>query len=46
MKKILLLDIENVHKSENELLKYLSHYHFIYLVYAKSPVNLEVDQEI
>ena len=43
MKKILLLDIENVHKSENELLKYLSHYHFIYLVYAKSPVNFSLD---
>lgn len=43
MKKILLLDIENLHKTEKELLKYLSQYQFIYLVYAKSPVNFSLD---
>lgn len=43
MKKILLLDIENLHKTEKELLKYLSQYQLIYLVYAKSPVNFSLD---
>ena len=43
MKKVLLLDIENLHKSEKELLKYLSEYQFVYLVYAKSPINLSLD---
>lgn len=43
MKKILLLDIENLHKNENELLGYLSKYHVVYLVYAKSPVNISLD---
>ena len=43
MKKILLLDIENLQKTEKELLKYLSQYHSVYLVYAKSPVNFSLD---
>ncbi|WP_257230557.1 PIN domain-containing protein, partial [Acinetobacter sp. YH01022] len=43
MKKILLLDIENLHKTEKDLLRYLSQYHSIYLVYAKSPVNFSLD---
>ena len=43
MKKILLLDIENLHKTENELLKYLTQYHYVYLVYAKSPSGFSLD---
>lgn len=43
MKKILLLDIENSHKTENELKQYLLHYQYVYLVYAKSPVCLSLD---
>ena len=43
MKKILLLDIENLQKTEKELLKYLSQYQYVYLVYAKSPVNFSLD---
>ncbi|MDM1245943.1 hypothetical protein HX005_00795, partial [Acinetobacter sp. R933-2] len=43
MKKILLLDIENLQKTEKDLLRYLSQYHWVYLVYAKSPVNFSLD---
>ena len=43
MKKILLLDIENVHKTENELLDLLKNYSYVYLVYAKSPISLTLD---
>ncbi|WP_257223141.1 MULTISPECIES: PIN domain-containing protein, partial [unclassified Acinetobacter] len=43
MKKILLLDIENLHKTENELLTYLKQYSSIYLVYAKSPISFSLD---
>ena len=43
MKKILLLDIENVHKTEKELLQLLKTYAYVYLVYAKSPVTLSLD---
>ena len=43
MKKILLLDIENLPKTEQELLRYLTQYQFVYLVYAKSPVNFTLD---
>lgn len=43
MKKILLLDIENIQKTEKEIVKYLSQYQFVYLVYAKSPVNFSLD---
>jgi polyhydroxyalkanoate synthesis regulator phasin len=43
MKKILLLDIENLHKTESEILKYLTQYQYIYLVYAKSPVGFSLD---
>lgn len=43
IKKILLLDIENIHKTESELLKLLKTYHHVYLVYAKSPVMLSLD---
>ena len=43
MKKILLLDIENQPKTENELLSLLKSYALVYLVYAKSPVALSLD---
>lgn len=43
MKKILLLDIENLPKTEKDLLKYLSQYQYVYLVYAKSPINFSLD---
>lgn len=43
MKKILLLDIENVHKTENELVQLLTSYTYVYLVYAKSPLSLSLD---
>ncbi|MDM1486882.1 MULTISPECIES: PIN domain-containing protein [Acinetobacter] len=43
MKKILLVDIENIQKTEKELLKYLAQYQYVYLVYAKSPINLSLD---
>ena len=43
MKKILLLDIENLHKTEQELIKYLKQYLNVYLIYAKSPVNFSLD---
>lgn len=43
MKKVLLLDIENIHKTEKELLKLLKTYACVYLVYAKSPVTLSLD---
>lgn len=43
MKKILLLDIENIQKTEKEIVKYLSQYQFVYLFYAKSPVNFSLD---
>lgn len=43
MKKILLLDIENLHKTEKELIQYLKQYQYVYLVYAKSPVNFSLD---
>ena len=43
MKKILLLDIENIHKTEKELLQLLKIYTCVYLVYAKSPVALSLD---
>ena len=43
MKKILLLDIENSHKTENELFQLLTNYAFVYLVYAKSPMTLSLD---
>lgn len=41
--KILLLDIENQPKTENELLSLLKSYALVYLVYAKSPVALSLD---
>ena len=43
MKKILLLDIENLHKSEQDLVKYLKQYLNVYLIYAKSPVSFSLD---
>ena len=43
VKKILLLDIENIHQTETQLLKLLKTYHAVYLVYAKSPVALSLD---
>lgn len=43
MKKVLLLDIENIHKTEKELLHLLKTYACVYLVYAKSPVTLSLD---
>lgn len=43
MKKILLLDIENLPKTEIELSQLLNSYAFIYLVYAKSPITLSLD---
>lgn len=43
MKKILLLDIENLPKTETELLKYCSQYNYIYLVYAKTPSGFSLD---
>ncbi|MGG2097420.1 PIN domain-containing protein [Acinetobacter haemolyticus] len=43
MKKVLLLDIENIHKTEKELLQLLKTYACVYLVYAKSPVTLSLD---
>lgn len=43
MKKILLLDIENLHKTENKLFQLLKSYAFVYLVYAKSPMILSLD---
>ena len=43
MQKVLLLDIENVPKTEDELLKLLTIYQFVYVVYAKSPVSMGLD---
>lgn len=43
MKKILLLDIENVHQTENELFALLEIYQCIYVVYAKSPITISLD---
>ena len=43
MKKILLLDIENSHKTENEIQQFLSQYQYVYLVYAKSPMCISLD---
>ena len=42
MRKVLLLDIENIHKTEKELLHLLKTYACVYLVYAKSPVTLSL----
>lgn len=39
----MLLDIENIHKTEKELLQLLKTYACVYLVYAKSPVTLSLD---
>lgn len=43
MHKILLLDIENLHKTEKELLNFLHKYQQVYVIYAKSPVNFSLD---
>lgn len=43
MKKILLLDIENIQKNEQELIQLLTQYQQIYLVYAKSPISISLD---
>ncbi|WP_052026303.1 hypothetical protein [Acinetobacter variabilis] len=43
MKKILLLDIENLPKTETELLQYLAQYQYVYLVYAKTPMGFSLD---
>lgn len=43
MKKVLLLDIENLHQTEKQLFQYLKQYQQVYLVYAKSPVNFSLD---
>ena len=37
------MDIENIHKTEKELLQLLKTYACVYLVYAKSPVTLSLD---
>lgn len=46
MKKILLLDIENLPKTENELLKFLSQYQHVFLVYAKAPTGFSLDSVV
>ena len=43
MKKILLLDIENITQTEQDLLQALKNYHSVYVVYAKSPVTFGLD---
>lgn len=43
MKKILLLDIENFHKTEKELIELFKTYAYVYLAYAKSPVAITLD---
>lgn len=43
MKKVLLLDIENIQKNEQELVQLLKEYQQVYLVYAKSPTTLTLD---
>ncbi len=42
-KSLVVWILKILHKSEKELLKYLSEYQFVYLVYAKSPINLSLD---
>ena len=41
MKKILLLDIENVHKTENELLDLLKNYSYVSLYTTKIDNSLK-----
>lgn len=43
MKKLLLLDIENISQTENELIDNLFKYHRVYLVYAKSCIKVNLD---
>ena len=42
-KKIWLLEIENLQKTEKDVLQYLAHYQAVYMVYAKSPVRFGLD---
>ncbi|MCK4083707.1 hypothetical protein HCY52_07750 [Acinetobacter radioresistens] len=46
MKKVLLLDIENIPKNENQLLAYIAQYAYVYIVYAKSPTGFTLDAVI
>lgn len=46
MKKVLLLDIENIPKNENQLLAYIAQYTYVYIVYAKSPTGFTLDAVI
>ncbi|MDO4223954.1 MAG: PIN domain-containing protein [Acinetobacter sp.] len=43
MQKILLLDIENIVKKDDELLKLFKEYSKIYLVYATGTMNIKLD---
>ncbi|WP_151776793.1 PIN domain-containing protein [Acinetobacter brisouii] len=43
VKKILLLDIENIHHNDQQILTTLQHYHRVYLVYAKSSLKIGLD---
>lgn len=42
-KKILLLDIENIHHNDQQILVSLQHYDRVYLVYAKSSLKIGLD---
>lgn len=44
MKKVLLLDIENISKAESKLAQYCSEYHRIYVVYANFNVKFSLDE--
>lgn len=46
MKKILLLDIENIGQRERDLTQYLCEYHRIYLVYAKECTKISLEEFI
>lgn len=44
MKKILLLDIENVHKNGEEISQYLQQYSKIYIAYANPQIKFNLDE--
>lgn len=43
MKKILLLDIENIGQKESDFTQYLNEYHRIYVVYAKACTKISLE---
>ncbi|KGT47738.1 MULTISPECIES: PIN domain-containing protein [Acinetobacter] len=44
MKKILLLDIENVHKNGEKISQYLQQYSKIYIAYANPQIKFNLDE--